>query len=118
LSRSNSRGRPAIRIHSRTNHQERLDGDGHAPGALHAGFEYYRAFEVDAADNAADATVLQMPVLTLGGDHSAWKTFLREQLEGRAGALTGDVVPECGHFVPEEQPAWLSARLEAFFAGS
>jgi pimeloyl-ACP methyl ester carboxylesterase len=87
------------------------------PSSLHAGFEYYRAFEADAVDNAADASVLHMPTLVLGGDHSPWGTFLAEQLEGRATALHRDVALECGHFIPEEQPAWLVTRLETFFAG-
>jgi pimeloyl-ACP methyl ester carboxylesterase len=82
--------------------------------ALHAGFEYYRAFDQDAADNRADEGRLDMPVLALGGDHSPWRTYLRDQLKDRASTIEGDVVPECGHFIPEEQPEWLARRLMRF----
>ena len=84
------------------------------PESLHAGFEYYRAFEKDAADNRADVTPISMPVLAIGGDHSPYKTLLYEQLKGQAVSLQGDVVPDCGHFIAEEQPAWLADRLRKF----
>jgi pimeloyl-ACP methyl ester carboxylesterase len=84
------------------------------PSALHAGFEYYRAFDRDAADNRADVGRLEMPVLALGGDHSPWRTYLHEQLKDLASMIEGEVVPECGHFIPEEQPEWLARRLIEF----
>jgi len=84
------------------------------PESLHAGFEYYRAFEKDAADNRADATPITMPVLAIGGDHSPYKTLLYEQLKGQAVSLQGDVAPNCGHFIAEEQPEWLADRLRKF----
>jgi pimeloyl-ACP methyl ester carboxylesterase len=85
------------------------------PESLHAGFEYYRAFEQDAADNKEDTTPLLMPVLALGGEHSPWKEHPYVQLQGVARALQGEVVPESGHFIQEEQPEWLAARLRKFF---
>jgi pimeloyl-ACP methyl ester carboxylesterase len=84
------------------------------PASLHAGFEYYRAFEQDAADNSNDHAPLDMPVLALGGDHSPWRTYLYEQLQGNAISLEGAVVPECGHFIPEEQPKWLAEHVRLF----
>ena len=84
------------------------------PSALHAGFEYYRAFDQDAADNRADEGPLEMPVLALGGDRSPWRTYLHEQLKDRASKIEGEVVPDCGHFIPEEQPEWLARRLVEF----
>ena len=50
------------------------------PGALRAGFEYYRNIPVDAADNRAlldSGFRLPMPVLALGG--------ARTEARGRAG---------------------------------
>jgi pimeloyl-ACP methyl ester carboxylesterase len=84
------------------------------PESLHAGFEYYRAFDQDAASNMVDDGPLPMPVLALGGDHSPWKSYLHEQLQGRAVSLQAAVVPDCGHFIPEEQPQWLAERLRQF----
>jgi hypothetical protein len=31
--------------------------------------------------------------------------------------VEGGVLPQCGHWMPEEQPAALAERLLAFFAG-
>ncbi|MFL9863614.1 alpha/beta hydrolase [Paraburkholderia fungorum] len=84
------------------------------PASLRAGFEYYRACAQDATDNAANDVSLAMPVLALGGDHSPWRSYLHEQLQGRAELLEGDVVPDCGHFIAEEQPDWLARRLRKF----
>ncbi len=36
------------------------------PSSLHAGFEYYRAFEQDAADNEKNKNLLKMPILAIG----------------------------------------------------
>jgi pimeloyl-ACP methyl ester carboxylesterase len=84
------------------------------PASLHAGFAYYRAFPRDIAENAAYATVkLAMPVLALGGDHGAGAqeaAFLKPL----ATNVTGGSVPRCGHWIPDEQPAYLTARLLAF----
>ena len=55
-----------------------------------------------------------MPVLAIGGEYSPWKTYLSEQLRDRAASLESGVVPECGHFIPEEQPRWLADRLLQF----
>ena len=86
------------------------------PSALRAGFEYYRAFDQDAIENAGDRTPLAMPVLALGGEHSPWRTYLHEQLRGEALRLQGDVVPDCGHFIAEEQPIWLVDRIREFLS--
>ena len=89
------------------------------PGALRAGFSYYRAIPRDMADNAATASVLKlpMPVLALGGDR-AWGRGLEvvESLRRLAVDVQGGVVENCGHWMPEEQPEELLRRLLAFFA--
>jgi pimeloyl-ACP methyl ester carboxylesterase len=89
------------------------------PGALRAGFAYYRAIPRDIADNAATAAVLKlpMPVLALGGDR-AWgrRQEVVESLRRLAVDVQGGVVENCGHWMPEEQPADLLRRLLAFFA--
>lgn len=82
--------------------------------SLQAGFAYYRAFDQDAADNRADAGRLEMPVLALGGDHSPWRTYLQDILKDRCRHIEGEIVPDCGHYIPEEQPDWLVKRLARF----
>ena len=92
------------------------------PEALRAGFAFYRNIPNDIADNRAllaSGLRLEMPVLAVGGG--------REEARGRgsepeaslkviADDVTGAVVPDCGHFVPEEQPEALAALLLDHFA--
>lgn len=93
------------------------------PGALRAGFAYYRNIPRDQADNRATLESgfrLPMPVLALGGGRTEARGRGEEPLESLrmiAGNVQGGVVPDCGHFIPEEQPALLAERLLAFFAG-
>ncbi len=88
------------------------------PGALRAGFSYYRAIPRDIADNAAvlARSKLPMPVLALGGDRS-WGRGLEvvESLRRMAADVQGGVIENCGHWMPEEQPAELLRRLLVFF---
>lgn len=94
------------------------------PGAMRASFEFYRALERDAADNAAEIAAngpLEMPVLAIGGGvgypHSRGRGTEPEQsLRRVATNVRGLVIPDCGHQVPEEQPDILADALERFFA--
>jgi len=89
------------------------------PGALRAGFGYYRAIPQDIADNQAISAnfKLPMPVLALGGN-SAWGRRMEvvESLRRMATDVRGGVIENCGHWMPEEQPAALLEQLLAFFA--
>ena len=89
------------------------------PGALRAGFSYYRAIPADIADNAAKVAAgfkLPMPVLALGGDRS-WGRRMEvvESLRRLALDVRGGVIENCGHWMPEEQPEALLGRLLEFF---
>lgn len=85
--------------------------------SLHAGFEYYRAFEQDAADNKDHANnKLTMPVLAVGGENSRINKYVIDQLRAATTRLTGDLAPQSGHWIPEEQPEWLTKRLIQFFS--
>jgi pimeloyl-ACP methyl ester carboxylesterase len=90
------------------------------PGAMHSGFAQFAAFDQDAVDNRAFLASgrLKMPVLAVGGG--------REEARGRgsepeaslkviADDVTGAVVADCGHFVPEERPDELAALLLRHF---
>ena len=92
------------------------------PGALRAGFAYYRATAQDVADNEAairDGGKLRMPVLALGGGESFGRRLLvKDSLERVAENVQGSVIEQAGHWIPEEQPEELLRRLLAFFAGS
>jgi pimeloyl-ACP methyl ester carboxylesterase len=91
------------------------------PGALSAGFAYYRSIPKDSADNRATLDSgfrLPMPVLALGGARTEARGRGEEPLESLRAIATdvrGGTLPDCGHFIPEEQPALLAARLLEFF---
>ena len=92
-----------------------------APGALEAGFAFYRNIPQDRADNAAlhaSGFRLPMPVLALGGARTESRGRAEEPLESLreiADDVRGGAVPECGHFIPEEQPALLAEHLLEHF---
>jgi len=91
------------------------------PGAMRAGFAYYRALPQDKADNRAllqSGFRLEMPVLALGGARTEARGRAGEPLESlRAIAkdVRGGEIAESGHFIPEEQPEELARRLLEFF---
>jgi pimeloyl-ACP methyl ester carboxylesterase len=94
------------------------------PGAMRAGFEYYRSLPQDKADNQALAEAgfrLSMPVLALGGARTEARGRGEEPLESLraiASNVRGGAIAECGHFIPEEQPEILAERLLGHFAAN
>ena len=89
---------------------------------MRAGFAYYRAITQDVADNEANIARLKlpMPVLAMGGavsyPHARGRGREPEQSLRRVAVdVRGEVVSACGHFIPEEAPDYLVARLLAFF---
>ena len=75
------------------------------PGAMHAGFEQFKAFDQDAIDNKAFLAkgMLTMPVLALGGEKSFGLT-MATVMRAAATNVQGAVVPHSGHWVMEENP--------------
>jgi pimeloyl-ACP methyl ester carboxylesterase len=93
-----------------------------SPGGLRAGFEYYRAFSQDAIQNQNySKTKLTMPVLALGGSFipvlggNITMPSIIYGMKILAQNVTGITVPNSGHFIPEEQPQFLSDQLLKFF---
>ena len=85
---------------------------------MKAGFELYRTFDEDVADNTAFAkTPLSMPVLAIGGAGSAG-TLVAENMRHVATQVTGCLIPDTGHFIPEERPAELAAMIDEFVSSS
>ena len=83
----------ADRKHSVPEADRRLYARAYAqPGAMRAGFEYFRNFERDAADFARlGQTKLTMPMLVLSGE-KAGGTFLIEQAKLVASDVRGQVL--------------------------
>jgi pimeloyl-ACP methyl ester carboxylesterase len=84
------------------------------PGGMRAGFEYFKAFEQDAADFQQLAkTKLTMPVLVLSGEKSGG-TFLVDQVKLVANDVTGKVIKGSGHWLMEEAPKDVIPQLTSF----
>ena len=89
------------------------------PGALRAGFAYYRTLADDVAHNQTLLArgKLTMPVLALGGG----KAFGRgaetlESLKRVALDVRGGVIEDCGHWMAEEKPEAVARAVFDFFA--
>src|SRR5437773_6502521 len=84
------------------------------PGAMRAGFEYFRNFERDAADFAQlSATRLSMPVLVLGGEKSGGE-FLIAQTKLVASNVQGKIISGSGHWLMDEAPQTTIPALTTF----
>jgi len=84
------------------------------PGAMHAGFEVFHAFEQDAAEFAVFAkTLLSVPMLVVAGEKASGE-FLINQGRLVAGEVEGFVVPGAGHWLMEEATVPVVAKLTEF----
>ena len=91
------------------------------PGAMRAGFAWYRAnFDAEGLTQAKAraARRLTMPVLALGGSEGVGDTLratvatIGDQVQG--GSITGTNTG-CGHFLPEECPDELTDAVLKFW---
>jgi pimeloyl-ACP methyl ester carboxylesterase len=89
------------------------------PGAMHAGFAQFAAFDQDAADNKAfvAAGKLDVPVLALGGEKS-FGTTMAAVMRFVASDVEEGVVPDAGHWIMEENPKATIALVRAFLERS
>jgi pimeloyl-ACP methyl ester carboxylesterase len=85
------------------------------PGAMHAGFAQFAAFDQDAIDNQAflAAGKLTMPVLAIGGAKS-FGPMMATVMRFAASDVTEGVIPDAGHWLMEEQPAATVKMVRAF----
>jgi pimeloyl-ACP methyl ester carboxylesterase len=84
------------------------------PGAMRAGFEYFRNFERDAEDFAQlGRTRLSMPMLVLSGE-KAGGAFLIEQARLVASDVRGQMVAGAGHWLMEEAPKTVIPAISDF----
>ncbi len=84
------------------------------PGALRAGFQYYRAGLQEDLENLSSCTrKLTMAVLAWGGERFLanivpfWQTV--------AENVQGGEVQQCGHFIAEEKPEFVIQQALEFF---
>ncbi|WP_198038860.1 alpha/beta fold hydrolase [Skermanella stibiiresistens] len=85
------------------------------PGAMHAGFNQFAAFDQDAIDNKAFVAKIKltMPTLAVGGEKSFGPT-MAVVMRAAASDVTELVIPNSGHWLMEEQPKATVAAVSAF----
>jgi pimeloyl-ACP methyl ester carboxylesterase len=84
------------------------------PGAMRAGFEYFRNLERDAEDFARlGRTRLAMPVSVMSGEKSGG-TFLIDQVKLVGTDVRGQVIAGSGHWLMEEAPKTVMPALLDF----
>ena len=84
------------------------------PGAMHSGFEQFKAFDQDAVDNRAFLAkgMLPMPVLAVGGEKS-FGPMMAVVMRAAATNVQEVVIPHSGHWLMEENPtATVSAIVD------
>jgi pimeloyl-ACP methyl ester carboxylesterase len=83
------------------------------PGHTRASFEYFRAFDADVAETIHHRdTPLGMPVLAIGAEGTLGQ-MVHDQVVRYATDVRGHIAPT-GHWVAEEDPAYLTPRLLSF----
>ncbi|MBV8255273.1 MAG: alpha/beta hydrolase [Chitinophaga sp.] len=86
-------------------------------GATTGAFHWFGAFNQDAADNLQFMkNKLKMPLLALGGDHSA-SSYLVDHCKLVAENVVGANISEAGHWVVQENTAQVQKDLLDFFLG-
>jgi pimeloyl-ACP methyl ester carboxylesterase len=90
-----------------------------APGAMRCLFEIYRTLDEDARIHREAIErdgKLTVPVLATGGGAQTLARNYVPMMREIANNVTGQLVPDAGHWVAEESPAYFS-RLFADFDG-
>ncbi len=83
-----------------------------------AGYNYYRAFAENAADNQANASKrLDMPVLAMGAQY-VFGPGVAASFRAVANDVRQVVAPDSGHWIAEENPLFLSQCADYFFGDS
>lgn len=86
------------------------------PQTLHGSLEYYRALnETVRRDKPLAATELTMPLLAIGGGgHGGFGKGEGDQLRKYATNVQSEVLPGCGHWLPEECANTLNPMVVKF----
>jgi pimeloyl-ACP methyl ester carboxylesterase len=86
-----------------------------ADGGLRASLAYYRDAAESARKNheALEQQRLTVPVLGISSSHGSISD-MAGSIRPWADHATGIVVPDAGHFIPDEQPDAVAAALTGF----
>lgn len=93
------------------------------PGAMMAGFNYYRAVPEDIAFTTAfreAGRTLDMPILVYGGDPlTRGRGLSALESWARVGTKVTGGIAECsGHWIPEERPEFVAQEVTRSFSGT
>ena len=102
-------------------HPERIDQQAYfnaysSPARRSAGYNYYRAFPADAADNQANAAAkrLHMPVLAMGAQFG-FGPAVAQSYGQVADDVRSVIAPDSAHWIEEENSAFLIDCANLFF---
>jgi pimeloyl-ACP methyl ester carboxylesterase len=88
------------------------------PGAMHAGFAQFAAFDQDALDNKAFLAAngkLAMPVLAVGGEKS-FGPMMATVMRSAASDVSEGIIPDSGHWIMEENPTATITMVRTFLS--
>ncbi len=87
-----------------------------APGGMRGGFQHYATLLEDGeANRNGFRGKLEMPVLVLNGDKGIPQEQTLDGVYKVATDVRADLVPNSGHAVGGDNPAWVADRLIRFF---
>jgi pimeloyl-ACP methyl ester carboxylesterase len=81
---------------------------------LRNGFDYYRAFSESAEQNKSYQHQLSIPILAMGGEQSQGLNVGKAMQKISHAEIESVSLPECGHYITEEQPEKFLALVLAF----
>jgi pimeloyl-ACP methyl ester carboxylesterase len=88
------------------------------PQVREAGYDYYRAFPQDATwDTTTNTSKLTVPLGAMGGEDS-FGSFTATSFGNVDSNVTTIIAPDSGHFIPEEDPAFLTECANLFFSST
>jgi pimeloyl-ACP methyl ester carboxylesterase len=94
------------------------DGDYACPANREAGYNYYRAFSQDSTfDTTTNTSPLTIEMAAMGGEDS-FGDFVAQSFGNVDSNVHTIIAPGSGHYVPEEDPAFLSECASLFFSSN
>jgi pimeloyl-ACP methyl ester carboxylesterase len=96
-----------------TSIEETLRSFSGTEGVLGALGVYRAAFTTIDQTTPLKKSKVEVPVLAIGGE-KALGAKVAQMVEAVAKNVTGKVIPACGHFIPEEQPAQFMRLFQDF----
>jgi len=85
---------------------------------LKNGFDYYRAYEESVRQNNNFAHKLALPILAVGGDNAQGLNMGIAMQKVSLNHIQAASIPNCGHYIAEEQPELLLELLLPFLKKS